>query len=81
MQKFTTAVNLLAAGTLLLGNALAQQTPDRYYSTQHYDQDANFCKASNHRSQERDRSDTKNAKRKIQLRSRDEDRATDGRKF
>jgi len=27
MQKFTTAVNLLAAGTLLLGNALAQQTP------------------------------------------------------
>jgi FKBP-type peptidyl-prolyl cis-trans isomerase FklB len=27
MQKFTTAVNILAAGTLLLGNALAQQTP------------------------------------------------------
>ena len=27
MQKFTTAVNLLAAGILLLGNALAQQTP------------------------------------------------------
>jgi FKBP-type peptidyl-prolyl cis-trans isomerase FklB len=27
MQKFTTAVNLLAAGTLLLGSALAQQTP------------------------------------------------------
>ena len=27
MQKFTTAVNLLAAGTLLLGSALGQQTP------------------------------------------------------
>jgi FKBP-type peptidyl-prolyl cis-trans isomerase FklB len=27
MQKFTTAVNILAAGTLLLGNAMAQQTP------------------------------------------------------
>jgi FKBP-type peptidyl-prolyl cis-trans isomerase FklB len=27
MQKFTIAVNILAAGTLLLGNALAQQTP------------------------------------------------------
>ncbi|MGB8990227.1 MAG: FKBP-type peptidyl-prolyl cis-trans isomerase [Candidatus Sulfotelmatobacter sp.] len=27
MQKFTTAVNILAAVTLLLGNALAQQTP------------------------------------------------------
>jgi FKBP-type peptidyl-prolyl cis-trans isomerase FklB len=27
MQKFTTAVTILAAGTFLLGNALAQQTP------------------------------------------------------
>ncbi len=27
MQKFTTALNLLAAGALLIGNALAQQTP------------------------------------------------------
>jgi len=26
-KSFTTAVNLLAAGMLLLGNALAQQTP------------------------------------------------------